>query len=299
MAIYLTETAIGKAARDVTATGKQRDLYDAGCRGLVLRLTANGAKSFNLSCRDLKGKARRFVLGHYPQMGIGDARNTARALHVHIKSGGADPSKEKARLRAIGRDAKAGVGTLEALLDLYEMKGKPGAKLKSWKAQRQAIENVFAKHLARPLAMIKASDLQMSADAHRAEYAAALGVRCLRPVLRWGSVPARGFAPAGLVDIHPPATVQRRERVLTADELRSLLPTLATSPLPYAAAMRFMLWTLARREEVSSARWHDVDFETGVWTIPAAAAKNGKEHRVPLPRQALCCVIWNRESLTC
>ena len=287
MATHLTDTAIAKAAREVIATGKQRDLYDAGCRGLLIRLTPGGAKTFNLSCRDLEGKARRFPLGAYlpdgKGMGISAARDAARALHVQIKSGGADPAKEKAKLRAIGKDAKEGIGTLAALLNLYAEKGKPGAKLKSWKAQRQAIENVFAKHLDRPLATMTAFELKLTAHSHKAEYAAALAVRCLRPVLKWAA--GLDFAPVQLAEIHPPATVQRRKRVLSRDELAALLPVLRASDRPYGAAMRFMLLTLGRREEVGSALWRHVDMTAQTWTIPET--KNGKPHIVPLPRQAI------------
>jgi integrase len=53
---------------------------------------------------------------------------------------------------------------------------------------------------------------------------------------------------------------------------------------PHHAALRFMLLTLARREEVCSARWCDVDFDKQVWTIKRT--KNGSSHAVPLSRQA-------------
>lgn len=185
MPAKLTDGAIERAAKDVQATGKRRDLSDASLPGLRLRLTPKGAATWALACRDPEGRMRRFVLGHYEKkkaMGLADARNAARKLHVEIKTGGPDPIKEKAKLRAIGRDAKEGVGTLRALIGHYET--KVGGKLRSWKQQRQAIENVFRKHLDRPLATMTAADLQTSADAHQAEYSAALSVRCLRPVLK-------------------------------------------------------------------------------------------------------------------
>ena len=34
-------------------------------------------------------------------------------------------------------------------------------------------------------------------------------------------------------------------------------------------------------------RWSDIDFEREVWTVPAAVAKNGRVHEVPLSRAAL------------
>jgi len=73
--------------------------------------------------------------------------------------------------------------------------------------------------------------------------------------------------------------------VLGRDDLAKLLPVLASSDRPYAAPLRFMLLTLARREEVCSAQWRHVDFDAATWTIPET--KNGQTHVVPLSRQAL------------
>jgi integrase len=72
---------------------------------------------------------------------------------------------------------------------------------------------------------------------------------------------------------------------LHRDELAKLLPILSASERPYPRAMRFMLLTLVRREEVGSAQWRHVDLEAGTWTIPET--KNGQPHVVPLSRQAV------------
>lgn len=73
--------------------------------------------------------------------------------------------------------------------------------------------------------------------------------------------------------------------MLTPEELRALLPALAASARPYPAALRFMLLTLARREEVAGARWRDVDADTALWTLPDT--KSGRAFTVPLSRQAI------------
>src|SRR5689334_10417107 len=130
MPIRLTDTAIAKAAREASGTGERRDLADQGCPGLRLRLTPNGAKSWVLACRDRHGRMRRFPLGSYPAMGIGDARDEARALHARVKQDGADPIEERRRARVREADARLGVGTLGAVLDLYG--AKAGSALKSW-----------------------------------------------------------------------------------------------------------------------------------------------------------------------
>ena len=66
MPVKLTEPAIAKASRDVAASGGRKDLADAGCPGLRLRLTPTGGKSWVLACRDRMGGMRRFPLRTFP-----------------------------------------------------------------------------------------------------------------------------------------------------------------------------------------------------------------------------------------
>ncbi len=54
MAVRLTESAIGKAIKDVAATEQRKDLVDAGCPGLRLRLTPAGSKSWVLRAATVK-----------------------------------------------------------------------------------------------------------------------------------------------------------------------------------------------------------------------------------------------------
>ena len=280
MATRLTDTAIQAAAKRVAADGKRLDLSDAALPGLRLRLTPSGVKSWVLACRDTLGRMRRFPLGEYPGLGISEARDAARTMRVEVRKG-ADPVAEARHKRLIGREAQDGIGTLAALLDLYG--AKHGATLKSWPECRRRIDGVFAHHIKRPLAALKAPGLQLTADAHKSAQSAAAAVRYVRPVLKWAA--KRGYVPAETAVLHPPATVQRRDRVLSREELAALLPVLAASDRPYAAALRFMLLTLARREEVGQASWRAIDLDAGTWTI--AETKNGRPHVVPLSRQAI------------
>lgn len=280
MATRLTETAIAKAAREVSETGR-RDLADAACPGLRLRLTPAGARTWVLACRDRLGRMRRFPLGNHPAMGIADARDAARQLHAQVKQQGADPIADRRRDRAIGAAAKAGIGTLRSVLDAYS--NTNGAAPKSWTESRRRVDLVFRKLLELPVVSMSAADLQMTADGYQYPKAADFAVRSIRPALKWAA--HRGYVPEALAQLQQRMATERRRRVLTRQELEAILPTLRDSPRPHAAAMRMMLLTLARREEVGSAEWAHVDLEAQTWTIPET--KNGEAHVVPLSRQAV------------
>jgi integrase len=57
-----------------------------------------------------------------------------------------------------------------------------------------------------------------------------------------------------------------------------------------ARALEFLIFTAARSGEVLEATWDEFDIEAGLWTVPAARMKAGKEHRVPLSKPALAIV---------
>jgi len=361
MPARLTEPIIRKAIEDAIASGARRELADTGCPGLRLRITSAGAANWILGCRVPNHvHARRYPVGPWPALGVSAARDRARVLYGQVKAGLdpiADRQADRRRAREQAEAAKNGDGTLSALLDLYEQ--KRGAALRSWAHSRLRVERVFKPFLARPVATLAASGLQMAAEGYPAAPSASFAVRTLRPVLKWAA--RLGLADPKLSDIRAPEAVKRRKRVLTEAELAALLPVLragadahaaaqrfvaltghadlsalhwrqidmdagtlthhtkpdgkalahtlslsaaaaallrslapgapgaAVFPLgkPHVPALRFMLLTLARREEVAGACWREMDLAGAAWSIPGERTKNGEPHTVPLSRQAV------------
>lgn len=279
----LTETAITKAIRDAKAKRQRAEIADGDLAGLRLRIGVSGQASWLLGCRDPHGNARRFLLGAYPALGLRAAREAARTTREAVRQG-ADPIAENRAKRRAAADARLGINTLGSLIDLYAQQGG-GAELKSWAECRRRIRHVFEPFIDRALASLTAADLQMHADAYAAKQSAAAAVRYLRPILKWAAAPGRAYLPMAVTLITPPATVKKRDRVLTRAELAAILPVLRNGGSSYRSAMLFLLLTLARREEVCSARWQDVDLQAAEWRIPET--KSGNAHRVPLSRQAL------------
>ena len=285
MAVRMTETAIAKALKDAQERGRF-DLADAGCEGLRLRVTPAGSTTWILACRDKHGRMRRFTLGSYSRqeggIGIADARIAARAMREKVREG-ADPTAERRRDRDIGKAAKAGIGTLAAVLDSY---GEAvGNQQKAWPESRKRIDVVFKALLGKPIAALTLGEMQLAADKYSYPKSSAFAVRTIRPALKWAAAPGRSYLAAQLANLATPATVERRKRILSRTELAALLPTLRASCRPYAAALHFMLLTLTRRQETCSAQWRDVDWKAGTFSI--RDTKNGEPHLIPLPRQAV------------
>ena len=80
---------------------------------------------------------------------------------------------------------------------------------------------------------------------------------------------------------------QKRDRWLRGDEIARLFEVLDDHPNHRAAdAVRLLLLTGARRNEVLAATWDQFDFERGVWTKPAHTTKQKRMEHVPLSTQA-------------
>ena len=71
-ALRLTDATV----RSIQAPSKGRDeIRDLGCRGLVLRVTPNGVKTFSFRFRDRASKrTERVGIGLYPDVLLRDAR---------------------------------------------------------------------------------------------------------------------------------------------------------------------------------------------------------------------------------
>jgi integrase len=276
----LTATAINAAIKAAATDEKVKPINDPATPGLNLRVGKKRV-TWNWLGRDGQGRVRRFTLGHWPHLGLADARRLARAMS-HNAPRGADPVAE-ARARRAGLKAPKG-HTLAGLLDLYSK--QVGKDVKSWAPQMEPqIRRVFRAHLDTPLVNLSVGALQMTVDGYAKPKSASQGLRCLMPVLRWATAPGRGYVDRSLLDLRASAKKPTRDRVLSRHELAKLLPVLRVSDSPYASALRMILLTATRRSEVASARWRDVDLGARIWTLPET--KNGEPHEVPLSRQAV------------
>lgn len=284
MRVAITDPAINKAKRDAAADGARRELADTTERGLRLRITAAGSATWVLGCRDQQGRARRFVLGNWPALGLREAREAARALRQDVRVKGSDPIAAGRSKRAAAKDAAAGIGTLTALLDHYET--IHGQQLRSWADCRRQITNVFRQHMDRPIQSLTRMDLQGAADKHAAKQAAAAAVRYVRPVLRWAA--KRDMVDADIIELDPPAKVQQRERVLSDKELAAIWRATDAPGIPatFGRLVRLLMLTGQRREEVAAMRWDELSADRETWTLPSSRMKNHTAHVVPLSEAA-------------
>ena len=258
---------------------RRREYFDGLVRGLALRQSPTGAKSWVLLYRTHR-RLRRWTIGTYPTLSLADARAQA-GLGLRQVELGRDPALEKRETRE--------ADTMGDLADRYvEEYAKP--KKRSWKDDRRLLETrVLPSWRHRAAREIRRRDVRELVQAV-AQGGAPITANRLRALLH------KVFAFAieqELVETNPvlhvprPGVERRRDRVLTADELRRLWQRLDAESPPMAAAFRLRLLTVQRGGEVRDVSWADVDLDGGWWTIPGESSKNGLPHRVPLTAPVL------------
>jgi integrase len=75
-----------------------------------------------------------------------------------------------------------------------------------------------------------------------------------------------------------------RERVLSKDELHKLWRALGDDP--FSNAMRLLLLTGQRRNEIGRLQWSEINLAQGMIVLTPDRTKNSREHSLPLSRQA-------------
>ena len=107
---------------------------------------------------------------------------------------------------------------------------------------------------------------------------------CLRKVYNFGVTKDR-VANNPAHQVPPPGGAEwSRDRIYDADEIRRLW---AVFEGPTGTIFRLVLVTGQRSGEVAGMMWSEIDFDSAMWTVPAARMKSKRVHIVPLSEMAL------------
>ncbi len=283
-------TLTDRTVRSLAPPSKGRVTYiDKTLPGFGLRVTAPGAKSWVVVYRH-RGRKRRVTLGTYPLVSLAQARATAKATLAAVVQGD-DPAGE--------RRAEREAATFEQVVREYiahvsqeDAHGRPANR--SWREKKRMLEtDVVPAWGTRKARDITARDVRLLVDgivARHAPIAANRTFTLIRRVFNWAAAPDRALVPQHhnpCRGMEKPALERQRDRVLVADELRAVWNAADGDGAVSAALFKLFMLTAQRGGELRTMQWLDIDLDGGWWTIPAARAKNGVTHRVPLSPQAL------------
>jgi integrase len=246
--------------------------FDSGFPGLALRVSYGGAKAFEYFYR-LNGKQARMTLGRFPAMSLAEARDAWRNAREHVHKG--QPPRPK-----VADD------TFESVLEDWFKRDQ--AENRSLKEVRRLItRNVTPAWTGRLFATITRRDALDLIDGIADQGTitkARLTHAHLHRLFKWSV--GRGIIEANpLADTPKPGVAVRRDRVLTDEELSIVWKATGETPYPFGALFRLLILTGARRDEIASLRWSEIQGD--VIRLSGDRTKNAEAHDIPLAPVAL------------
>lgn len=266
-------------------------------RGLRLVVHPNGSKYWVL--RYVRPKPDGTVgetttgLGTYPDVSIGEARDKADAARSVIREG-IKPAVHRKVERA--RNVERGEATFRAISEEWLKRNK--ARWSGHHHERNEgllrrvlwddlgdlpVHEITEPMLLKPL--LASYDAGIRESARRARAVAQQVFRYAKDTHRATHNPALDLADSRLLE-KPKVT---HFAAIKAKEVGPMLRALTASAVDpvTAAALQMMLYTGLRDASLRAARWREIDLRARVWTVPGERMKSGREHRLPLPKQAV------------
>lgn len=255
--------------------GKRFSFKDAKVKGLIVRVTANEQKTFQLYQKH-QGRPVRVTLGTFPDMSIENARREATKAKGAL-AGGTNPNVEKNRLRK--------EITLKELFDLY-MERYSKIEKKSWVYDDREINKFLPHWFNRKISDIskyEIKSLHLKIREHNGLYQANRMLERIRSMfnkaIEWGW---EGQNPTlGIKKFRETS----RDRYVLPNEMPLLLHALEEEHNEVARDFIYLsLFTGARKTNVLQMRWEQINWSNRTWRIPDT--KSGEPVVIPLSSKA-------------
>ncbi|MBB4194060.1 integrase [Rhizobium aethiopicum] len=262
---------------------------DAG--GLHLLVTPGGSKLWRMQYR-FHNKQRTLAFGAYPAVSLADARKRRDEAKKHLAAG-LDPSHQAKIEKIVSRTSNG--TTFTVIADEFLAKVKREGKATATVAKKEWLVGLARGDLGkRPISEITAAEIlvplrKVEADGN---YETARRLRStIGQVFRYAVATGRAANdPTGALKgalIAP--TVTHRAAATERDSFAGLLRAIwAYDGMPETrAALKLMAILYPRPGELRQAEWSEFDLDKREWIIPSERAKMRREHRKPLPDQAV------------
>ncbi|WP_408998171.1 tyrosine-type recombinase/integrase [Syntrophus buswellii] len=273
--IKLTKSAIDKLP--VPAIGKRVEYWDSELKNFGIRISSTSKKFFVM--RRVKGALTRVTIGTYGVLTPDQARKLAIETLASLEKG-IDLNEIKRKERQKGM-------TLAKSLERY-FEDKPNLKPRTVKTYGDLFRLYLSDWLEKPIAEISKDAVvkrhsQISQDKGKA--AADNAMRTLRAIYNYADEIHNNELPPNPVKrlqvLKSWNKVPRRKTVLSSRQLPAVFRAIQSIGNPTIRDyLLLLLLTGARREEMASLTWADVDMREKTFTF--TDTKNGKKHTLPM-----------------
>jgi integrase len=247
------------------------EVFDLGYPGLAVRVGHGGAVTFQHFHR-AAGKLRRETLGRWPSVSLAEARDQWRKTREAISKGEVPTRNDRGSLFEV---------VVEEWLRRDQSDNKESSQYQLHRiVERDLLPAWRGKSVT---ALTKKDDIipLLNAISDRSPSMAQKTDRYVRRFFKW----CRGqdvIMTNPMEGLDALAAPEARERTLKDDELLKVWR--AASDGPHSAAIRLLILTGARKEEIFALRWSEVNGDK--IELTGARTKNGKAHIIPLSKPA-------------
>jgi integrase len=278
------------------STSRRYEVLDPSRKGLLLRVTPRGVKTFCFRYQQNQEVAR-LMIGRYPAITLKKAYETHADL-VKALNRGEDirvnlPPGVRSKGLAYGvPETGITVGDLaKEFTERYLRRERKNPR----EAELVIEANIARYWRTRPAKSITRRDGVLLLDKVvdrgspvMANRVGALLSQMFQFAVTRGMLEASPFVALG----RPGGSEKARNRRLSDKEIRIFWKKLTRARLSAEVrlALKLILVTAQRPGEVALAAWREFDVARKLWTIPPQRSKNGQEHEVPLSDLALTLV---------
>jgi integrase len=290
-------------------SGKRKVYHDSKIKGLSVRVTSNGIKSFIVRA-NIDGKTKTVTLGRHPSMKIDVARKLAiDALSTFGLGVNPNDKKRDKRLKSI---------TLEQTMNDYITSRNKNLKQKTISDYRILFDGFLSEWKNKELKNITRDMVEKKHTkiGEKSIYRANGTMRLLRALFNYAGGAYENSKGEPII-VHNP--VQRinhnkawfreksRDNIVQPNDLKAWFTAVKDLPNHHINAIRnnisetvsdyliFILFTGLRQSEAAGLLWKDVDFNNNLFTV--RDTKNHTDHTLPLTNYTYG-LLKNRQNST-
>jgi integrase len=273
--IHMTKSAVDA----LRAASKDTVYWDAGLPGFGVKVTPRSRKVFVVLYRigGAGSRLRKYTIGPYGRVTLQMARAEAQKV-LAARLEGRDPATEK-------RESKRRM-TADRVDDLIEVfivqhvsKTRKAAEIS--RLLRREVVSRWGNRCVHAIGKRDIVELASEIAQRGTPMAANTLLKVIKTFLNW--CVGRAVIDASPAEGVPlPGKEVARDRVLTNNELASVIRAGRQIGGAYGGIVEMLALTGQRREEVAQMVGDEIDFNCRTWTLPGSRTKNGKPHIVHL-----------------